>query len=88
MCNYCDLTEEDKEKIYKALSPSVYREASNAYRQIKNEMVTLETVLRTYEKWGTSASEHTMVKVLGRIADISDKANYEASLIFNNEKGE
>lgn len=88
MRDKCNLTEEDKEKIQKALAPSVYREASNAYRQIKNEMATLETVLRTYEKWGSHASENTMVKVLGRIADISDKANYEASLIFNNEKGE
>lgn len=88
MCNQCDFTEEDRTKIKKTLEPSVYIEASNAYRQIKNEMVTLETVLRTYEKWGTYASEHSMVKVLGRIADISDKANYEASLIFNNKKGE
>lgn len=88
MCTKCDLTQEDKEKIQKALAPSVYREASNAYRQIKNEMATFETVLRAYEKWGNYASEHTMVKVLGRIADISAKANYEASLILNNEKGE
>lgn len=86
MCNQCDLTEEDKAKIQKALSSSVYHEASNAYRMMKNEMATLETVLRTYEKWGTHASEHTMVRVLGRISDISSKANYEAALIFNGDK--
>lgn len=88
MCNKCELTEDEKIRIEKALASSVYHEASNAYRQMKNEMATLETVLRTYEKWGTYASEHTMLKVLGRIADISSKANYEAALIFNNEKGE
>jgi len=83
MCNQCDLSEEDKAKINKAFEMSVYHLAANAHHQIKNEMATLETVLRIYEKWGTHASEHTMIKCLGRIADISAKANYEAALIFN-----
>ena len=86
MCNNCRLSEEDKAKIEKAMQMGVYHWAADAHRQMKNEMATLETVLRTYEKWGTHASEHTMIKCLGRIADISAKANYEAALIFNKKE--
>lgn len=83
MCNLCDLSPDDRAKVEKALASSVYHEASNAWRMMRNEMVTLENVINSYEKSPTHASEHTMIKCLGRIADISDRANYEAALIFN-----
>lgn len=66
----------------KCFEKSVCKEARHAYTVIKNEMATLEALMRTYEKWGTFASEKTMISCLGRIADCAAKANYEAYCIL------
>ena len=65
------------QEIDKLFTPTVSTIGRNAWRQIRNDVASLEVALTAWEKSENEASRTTILRMLGRISDVAQKANWE-----------
>ena len=77
------MTPQEIEKLFVLTVADIGR---NAWEQIRNDMATLEVAIKAWNRVKNEASRSTILKMLGRISDVAQKANWE--IAFNPREGQ